>query len=153
MIAERIIEVSAGSAGIGHRSGAALVAALIAVLAVGCATQTAVSTPGGGADGVADDRAVLRGTIAEVGGEYGNLDSTVPKASVEAAGISAGSTFDFTCNGTTVQVKMATTYSDVDKGDWVAFINWDDKLRVAISFGNAAEVLACKADDPVTVAI
>ena len=48
---------------------------------------------------------------------------------------------------------MATTYSDVDKGDWVAFINWDDKLRVAISFGNAAEVLACKADDPVTVAI
>ena len=61
------------------------------------------------------------------------------------------STLSFSCGGSTFEVAYKTTYADVSEGAWVAFLNWDDKLRFARNRANAAETAVCKLDDAVTV--
>ena len=109
---------------------------LLAVLA-GCATLSNVA---------------LTGTVTEVGSEYGNLDTSITKDAVEDAGIVEGDTIVFACGGPSFTVTYATTYGDVSEGAWVAFINWDNKLRLARNLANAAETSDCALNDAVTVA-
>ena len=95
--------------------------------------------------------AVLNGVITEGGAEFGNLDTSITKAGVEAVGMQQGDTLSFSCGGSTFEVAYKTTYADVSEGAWVAFLNWDDKLRFARNRANAAETAVCKLDDAVTV--
>tara|TARA_Y100001934_G_scaffold75473_1_gene93862 strand:- start:863 stop:1234 length:372 start_codon:yes stop_codon:yes gene_type:complete len=113
------------------------VAALLIMTLAGCASVSPV---------------VLTGTVNEVSPNHGNLDTTITKEAVEAAGIAQGDTIEFACGGPTFAVAFATTYGDVDEGAWVAFINWDNKLRLARNLANAAETADCALNDAVTVA-
>ncbi len=128
-----------------------LMAACLAVVITGI-SGCAVSTGGAAANDV-EEVAVQRltGTITEVGREFGNLDSDIPESAINAAGISKGDRVRFECNGRTFDVTVGTTYADVARGEWIAFINWDSKLRFARSFANAAETSGCKKDDLISV--
>lgn len=111
-------------------------AALFLVALTGCASVSPV---------------VLTGTVSEVSREYGNLDTTIVKEALEAAGIVQGDTIEFTCGGPSFDVAFASGYGDVAEGAWVAFINWDDKLRLARNLASAAEAADCGLNDAVTV--
>ena len=95
----------------------------------------------------------LTGAVTEVGNEYGNLDTSITKAEVVEAGMNEGDMLEFSCGDGSFDVAYATTYGDVAEGEWVAFINWDDKLRFARNLANAAETANCKLDDLVTVSL
>lgn len=105
----------------------------------GCSTSPA---PAGGK---------LTGTVTEVSQEFGNLDTSITKDAVAAAGMSEGDTLRFACGGPAFDVAYATDYGDVAEGAWVAFINWDDKLRFARNRASAAEAANCKLADTVSV--
>ncbi len=139
----------------------AVILMMAAALLGGCASQEPADTRD-----VADpamspaatsDQAVpatagpLTGVITEVSSEYGNLETSIPEDAVAGRGIVSGTTFTFVCRDQSFEVTMAESYEDVSRGAWVAFINWEGKLRLARSFANAAETSGCAADDDIII--
>ncbi len=92
------------------------------------------------------------GSIATVAAEFGNIETTLTQEDLDRLEIRVGDDFQLTHKDTTVTVRLGRTYEDVERGEWIAFINWEDKLRVARSFANAAETLGAEDGDPLTIA-
>ena len=91
------------------------------------------------------------GRISEVGEEYGNLETSLVAADLTHIGLAKGDMFTAVCNGNEISVYLGDTYSDVAEGEWIAFINWEGKLRLARNLHNASETLSAKAGDAVTI--
>ena len=91
------------------------------------------------------------GRIVEVGAEYGNLETSLVAADLIHLGLAKGKTFTAVCNGNEISVVLGDTYSDVPEGDWIAFINWEGKLRLARNLRNASEALSATVGDAVTI--
>ena len=91
------------------------------------------------------------GRIAQVGEEYGNLETSLVASDLVHLGLAKGDTFTAVCNGNEISVVLGDTYSDVPEGDWIAFINWEGKLRLARNLRNASEALSATAGDAVTI--
>jgi S-adenosylmethionine hydrolase len=101
--------------------------------------------------GQADRTPTVEGKIHEVSDNHGNLNTDIDEALVTEAGLQKGGKFLFTCNGQTFTATFGTTYDDVASGDWVGFINWEKKLRVARNAANAAQTSGCGLNDLVTI--
>ena len=48
---------------------------------------------------------------------------------------------------------LGKDYSDVPRGDWVALIEDDHKLQIAISYGHAATDLGCTVGDTLFISL
>lgn len=83
---------------------------------------------------------------------YGNVTLDFQGSDLTELGLKPGDTFRLTKGGKTVSVKYGRTYSDVSKGEWVAFLDGEDRLLVALHSANAAEALGIKVGDLATVA-
>lgn len=92
-----------------------------------------------------------RGQITEVGAEYGNLETSLVATDLLHIGLAKGDTFTAVCNKNEVSVYLGDTYEDVAEGEWIAFLNWEGKLRLARNLKNASETLSAKAGDVVTI--
>ena len=101
--------------------------------------------------GGVDRNNVLEGKIKEVGNEYGNLDTDIAESLVEAYGLRQGDKFLFSCNDKSFTATLASDYGDVPRGDWLGLVNWEENLRLARSFANAAETSGCGVSDVVTI--
>ena len=93
----------------------------------------------------------VTGTIESVGSEYGNLETSLSHEDIKPLSLEVGDHFTVAHDGQTIRVYFGKTYEDVEKGEWISFLNWEKKLRIAKSFANAAETLDAKAGDYLTI--
>jgi hypothetical protein len=94
----------------------------------------------------------LTGQVASIAAEYGNIETTFDQRHLDALGIAMGNDFIVTRGETSVTVRLGKTYEDVERGEWIALVNWEGKLRLARSFANAAETLGASAGDDLVLA-
>ena len=93
----------------------------------------------------------LQGKIEAINPKFGNIDTSLTSADLKKLGLQRGDSFKLAVNGKRVDIYLGYTYSDVPKGDWVAFITKGDKLRIARNLANAAKTLGAKIGDSVTL--
>ncbi len=91
------------------------------------------------------------GEIIDISPNYGNIFINLNTEDFTKLGIQRGMTFQLSIGEKTTEVVYGTTYSDVEKGEWVAFPTADNVTRVAINFGNASEALDAHIDDTISV--
>mgnify|MGYP001824380423 CR=1 FL=1 len=89
-------------------------------------------------------------TIAAVEEEYANILLDASPEELRGLGLMVGSQFTFTHNGQAYSATLVEEYGDVEKGQWLGRM-WEDRVELAISFGNACTVLDCKVGDAVTI--
>ena len=80
-----------------------------------------------------------------------SLDTEFVPEDFSRLGIEKGERFLFSYEGFTSEPFYGTTYSDVEKGDWIAFHLATGYLRIARNFANAAESVGCTAGDTVRI--
>lgn len=82
---------------------------------------------------------------------FGNITLDFQASDFAQLGIARGNTFTLEFGGKRVPVKLGATYSDVARGQYVAFFDAEDRLLVAINYGNAADALGIKPGDVASV--
>lgn len=82
---------------------------------------------------------------------YGNITLDFQASDFATLGIAAGDNFTLEFGDKKVPVKFGKTYGDVARGKYVAFFDAEDRLLVAINYGNAADALAIKVGDQAMV--
>ncbi len=82
---------------------------------------------------------------------YGNITLDFQSADFKQLGLARGDSFTLRGGAKSARVKLGQTYSDVARGEWVAFFDAEDRLLVAINRGNAADELGVKLGDLVSV--
>ena len=93
----------------------------------------------------------ITGTIESIAAEYGNLETSLSHEDIETLSLEIGDHFTVAHGDQMITVYFGKTYEDVKKGEWISFLNWEKKLRIAKSFANAAETLDAKAGDDLTI--
>ncbi len=100
---------------------------------------------------LAESPASTNGTIEVIGDEYGNLETSITQADLDSLALVLGDNFTMTFGKTSVSIHLGKTYEDVENGEWISFINWEKKLRIARNLANAAETLNAKAGDSFSI--
>jgi S-adenosylmethionine hydrolase len=100
---------------------------------------------------VAGHHRQVTGNVAYVGEEYGNIDTDITPERLVDLEVGKGDTFTVGFGDKEFEVYLGDTYSDVPKGDWIAFINSSGTLRIARNFDNAAETLGVVVGDEITL--
>ena len=93
----------------------------------------------------------LPAVIIYISEEYLNINTDLSQERLAAVGITAGTSFTSTYEGRTVQALLGISYADVERGEWIAQIEEDGKMQLAISFGHAAMELDCSVGDTLLV--
>lgn len=75
--------------------------------------------------------------------DWGNLLTTLVPADLAAIGVDLGDSLRLEACGGSAQVLYAEEMFDVRPGEWIALVAPDGRLKVAVSFGSAAEALGC----------
>jgi len=88
--------------------------------------------------------------VTRISKEYANINTNIAEPQLSEHGILQGVLFNVRFKDRIVAPRMAKTYTDVDRGRWVALID-DGKLQIAISFGHAATDISCKEGDVVYI--
>lgn len=89
--------------------------------------------------------------VTTINASYGNIETEFTSEDLDALNIKTGDNFWLSLAEKTYKVKLGTTYSDVSRGQWVAFINAEGTLRIARNYDNAAETLGCKIGDNIMI--
>lgn len=92
----------------------------------------------------------LDGHVVSVGESFGNLYTDINLTGLE---VNLGQPFTLTCNSHSVEAVLASDYSDVAKGEWLALEEEDGSLQFAISFGDAGKELGCGVGDAIALKI
>ena len=119
------------------------VAALVCSMAASCAFRSKV----GGDTGSDGSSAVLAAKVVRISEEYTNINMDVGRAELSRLGIGDKDVFVVKFGDHTIRVLLGGGYGDVAKGEWVALIEEDGKLQLAISYGNAATEIGCAVGD------
>ena len=90
--------------------------------------------------------------VAEIQKE-GNIDTEFIVSDVERLGIKRGGKFTVTFGGNAYRVHLGLVYSDVPKGEWIAFFRSDGKLRIARNYESAVKLLGCAVGDMVLISL
>ena len=85
--------------------------------------------------------------VVSISEEYANINTDMSKKKLASIGIEAGSRFTAHFEDQKIKALLGKDYSDVSRGDWIALIEEDGTLQLAISFGNAATKIGCAAGD------
>lgn len=114
-------------------------AALTFVL-LGCSTITRNQEP-----------AWIPATVVMIEEEYANIDLNLTGTQLADHGIVHGSTFNVKYKDHQMTAFLGKDYADVEKGRWIALIEQEGNLQLAISFGHAATAIACKPGDTIMI--
>jgi pimeloyl-ACP methyl ester carboxylesterase len=82
--------------------------------------------------------------ITSVNPVYGNFNTLFTAVDLQKLGIARGQYFFVTFKDKSAKVLYGTTYGDVPRGEWVAFLTATGYLKIARQFENAVAVLGCK---------
>lgn len=122
-----------------HRRMLALLCVVaLASLAGGCAALKPAPKP-------------LPAVVVYISEEYANVNTDLTQDRLASIGITHGTRFTATYRGHDVEALLGSSYSDVDRGDWIAQIEEDGTMQLAISFGHAAIELGCNVGDTLFV--
>lgn len=100
----------------------------------------------------AADANQVQGKITAINATYGNIDTDIKPESLAPLGIKEGDSVTLTFGDKKFDVYIGESYSDVPKGDWVAFITTSNgTLRIARNLDNAARSLGVKEGDTITL--
>jgi len=91
--------------------------------------------------------AYLMAKVVRISEEYANINTDLSGVELSKYGITDQKTFTVKYGGRTIRAYLGKDYSDVAKGDWVALIEEDGNLQLAISFGHAATDIGCVVGD------
>ena len=91
-------------------------------------------------------------TVTRISEEFANINTDVSDTTLAEHGITHGVTFSAKFGDRTIEPFLGKDYKDVPKGDWVALIEDDHKLQIAISYGHAATELGCTVGDTLYIA-
>ncbi len=86
-------------------------------------------------------------TVTRISEEFANINTSVSDTTLAEYGITHGDTFAARFRDRTVEPFLGRDYKDVPRGDWVALIEEDHRLQIAISYGHAATELGCAVGD------
>ena len=89
-------------------------------------------------------------TIAAVEEEFANILLAASPTELRELGLTVGTKFTFTHNDRSYTATLVEEYADVERGDWLGRM-WEDRVELAISFGNACTAIGCKVGDAVTI--
>jgi len=93
----------------------------------------------------------VSGTIVGISNDFGNLETSLTEQDVDDLGLSRGASYTLLFKDKTISVHFGTTYSDVEEGKWISFINDLGQLRIARNFENAAQTLNADVGDKLTI--
>lgn len=91
--------------------------------------------------------------VTRISEEFANINTDLSETVLATHGIAVGQRFTAKYKGRTIQALLGKDYGDVPKGDWIALIEEDDNLQLAISFGHAATELGCTVGDTLFIAV
>mgnify|MGYP003971647305 FL=1 len=91
--------------------------------------------------------AYLMAKVVRISEEYANINTNLSGVELSKYGITDQKTFTVKYGGRTIRAFLGKDYSDVPKGNWVALIEEDGNLQLAISFGHAATDIGCIVGD------
>lgn len=127
------------------KRGLALVLMLCIILGT-CFTTLGIET-----DKAIHDSSSGTGRVIAINPEWGNIDTDFMYPDLERLGIRKGAIFTVQFKDKSFRVMMATTYDDVQQGEWVAFITPDGFLRIARNVESAVKLLGCKQGDRIII--
>jgi len=120
-------------------------AILLIILTIGCAHRSQSSSAVSGMSQQLPSP--IPAAVVSISEEYANINTDLSENQLAAYGITHGSNLVAHYNEQTIQALLGRDYSDVPRGAWIALIEEDGTLQLAISFGNAATQLGCAAGD------
>lgn len=82
---------------------------------------------------------------------HGNIDTNATADTLDELDLSKGDSFPVAYGDREVTVYLGETYSDVPRGDWIAFITGEGNLRIARNFEDAASTLGVEVGDTITL--
>ena len=94
-----------------------------------------------------DTASLLVANVTRISEEYANINTDLSGKALARRGIVLNRTFELRHNDRTLRARLSTDYGDVERGEWIALIEDDGYLQIAISFGHAATELGCVAGD------
>ncbi len=90
--------------------------------------------------------------VLHISEEFANINTNITREELVAKGIAEGSWIAVTYKDKTYPMLMSKDYGDVSKGDWIARIDDEDnRLQLAISFGNAATDMGVAVGDKLEI--
>ncbi|MBN1904253.1 MAG: SAM-dependent chlorinase/fluorinase [Deltaproteobacteria bacterium] len=119
---------------------------VVGIFLVTCTTLLAIET-----DSAIHDSSSASGMVRAINPEWGNIDTDFMYPDLERLGITKGNMFTVQFEDKSFKVIMATTYDDVQQGEWVAFITPDGFLRIARNVESAVDLLGCKPGDRIVI--
>lgn len=99
----------------------------------------------------ADPANSIQGHITAINEQYGNIDTDLTAQDMMKLDVKQGDSVTITAGNKHFSVYLGTTYSDVPKGDWVAFLTTDGTIRFARNFDNAARALGVNVGDTISI--
>ena len=120
-----------------------LVAVLLCSMALSCAHRSQAPA----ATTAAEPLAYLPAKVVRISEEYANINTDLSGVELSKYGITDQKIFTVKYGDRTIRALLAKDYGDVARGDWVALIEDDGNLQLAISFGHAATEMGCVVGD------
>ncbi|NLA76027.1 MAG: hypothetical protein GX846_11260 [Deltaproteobacteria bacterium] len=103
------------------------------------------------ADSAIHNNSSATGRVRAINPEWGNIDTEFVYSDLERLGITKNTTFTVQFREKSFKVMMGSTYDDVQKGEWVAFITAEGFLRIARNVDSAVMLLGCKPGDNIVI--
>jgi S-adenosylmethionine hydrolase len=94
--------------------------------------------------------AVIRATVLYVD-RFGNVQLNLSRADVESAGILPGLRVELDLGVDRYYATAARAFADARAGDIILYEDAYENIAVAITGGNAAEMLSARAGQPITI--
>ena len=91
------------------------------------------------------------GKVTKIHPSYGNLNPEFIEADLKTLRLAPNSHFQVKFREKSFKVFLGTTYSDVPRGEWVAFLTAEGNLKIARNFANAAKALGCQSGDMIFI--
>jgi S-adenosylmethionine hydrolase len=90
--------------------------------------------------------------IIQCASSRGSFDTQFTAADLDKLGVLKGGAFNVTAHGKSVSVRYGSTYFEVPKGNWIAFIVAETGfLRIGRNYADAVTELGCAAGDTLTI--
>ena len=85
--------------------------------------------------------------VVRVSEEYANINTDLTQSQLAEHGIIHGTRFDIKFGEHRIVALLGKKYTDVPRGNWIALIEEDGRLQIAVSYGHAATQITCKEGD------
>lgn len=118
----------------------------------GCDTPPNKTDPAPAPEIVKAEPEKIEVEVLHISEEFANINTNISREELAAKGITEGGWIAVSYKGKTYPMLLGKDYSDVEKGAWIArFDEEDNRLQLAVSFGNAATDMGVAVGDKLEI--